>query len=103
MLYDNPQLAMTYLDAYQLTGDASHAAVAAGVLDYLMRDMTHPEGGVFAAEDADSLDWEGGGAKKKEGWFYVWREAEVKRVLGGCRAAGHRGGGGEGLPGPLLC
>ena len=31
----------------------SHAAVARGVLDYLMRDMTHPEGGLFAAEDAD--------------------------------------------------
>ena len=94
-VYDNPQLAVTYLEAFQLTGDASHAAVAAGVLDYLMRDMTHPEGGLFAAEDADSLDWEGGAeaGKKKEGWFYVWREAEIKRVLGGCIVVGARAPG----------
>lgn len=50
MLYDNPQLASTYLDAFALTGHRQYAEVARGVLDYLMRDMTHPKGGIFSAE-----------------------------------------------------
>ena len=57
MLYDNPQLACTYLDAFALTGDRQYAEVARGVLDYLRRDMTHPQGGIFSAEvRADSDD-----------------------------------------------
>ena len=50
MLYDNPQLASSYLDAFALTGDRQYAEVARGVLDYLMRDMTHRQGGIFSAE-----------------------------------------------------
>ncbi len=50
MLYDNGQLASTYLDAFCLTGKASYARVARGILDYLRRDMTHPDGGIFSAE-----------------------------------------------------
>lgn len=50
MLYDNPQLANTYLDAFALTGDHQFAQVARGILDYLRRDMTHPKGGIFSAE-----------------------------------------------------
>ena len=50
MLYDNPQLASTYLDAFALTGDHQFAQVARGILDYLRRDMTHPKGGIFSAE-----------------------------------------------------
>ena len=50
MLYDNPQLASTYLDAFALTGDRAFAEVARGILDYLRRDMTHPKGGIFSAE-----------------------------------------------------
>jgi hypothetical protein len=50
MLYDNGQLAQTYLDAYRATGDVRYARVARGILDYLHRDMTHPEGGFYSAE-----------------------------------------------------
>ena len=50
MLYDNGQLASTYLDAFCLTGKASYARVTRGILDYLRRDMTHPDGGIFSAE-----------------------------------------------------
>ena len=50
MLYDNPQLACTYLDAFAVTKDQSYAEVARGILDYLRRDMTHPLGGIFSAE-----------------------------------------------------
>lgn len=79
MLYDNPQLASTYLDAFALTGDWAFAGVARGILDYLRRDMTHPKGGIFSAEDADSLDKAG---TKKEGAFYMWPLQEIREVLG---------------------
>lgn len=42
--------------------------------------MTHPEGGLYAAEDADSTD--PGSGEKKEGWFYVWSADEVNELLG---------------------
>lgn len=51
MLYDNPQLVLTYLDTFRVTGgEEQYAFVARGVLDYLRRDMTHPEGGIYSAE-----------------------------------------------------
>ncbi|GLI71352.1 hypothetical protein VaNZ11_016520 [Volvox africanus] len=56
MLYDNTQLVPSYLAAFQLTGDKQYALVARGVLDYLLRDMTSAEGGLYSAEDADSED-----------------------------------------------
>lgn len=61
-------------------------AVARGTFDYLLRDMTHPEGGLYAAEDADSLDPASGA--KKEGWFYVWSWGEVEELLGEARRGG---------------
>ena len=48
MLYDNAQLVQLYLDAYLVSGDKGHAAVARGILDYVLRDMTHPGGGFFS-------------------------------------------------------
>lgn len=51
------------------------------MFDYLLRDMTHPDGGLYAAEDADSLD--PGSGEKKEGWFYVWSKSEIDELLGG--------------------
>ncbi|BDA44314.1 Spermatogenesis-associated protein 20 [Coccomyxa sp. Obi] len=79
MLYDNGQLAQTYLDAYRVTGDPRYARVARGILDYLHRDMTHPDGGFYSAEDADSMDKAG---KKAEGAFYMWSADEIDEVLG---------------------
>lgn len=87
MTYDNPQLASTYLSAVQLTTgeEARQLGLAArGILDYLLRDMCHPEGGFYAAEDADSLD--PATRRKKEGWFYVWTADEIASVLGEERA-----------------
>ena len=62
-----------------------------GVLDYLLRSLTHPEGGLYAAEDADSLDPVSG--DKKEGWCYVWSWQELQELLGEYQ----RGGLGLGL------
>jgi uncharacterized protein YyaL (SSP411 family) len=80
MLYDQGQLAASYLDAFQVTRDNYFAQLARDILDYLRRDMTHPEGGIFSAEDADSAAVPGG--RKKEGLFYVWTEAEVGCLSG---------------------
>jgi uncharacterized protein YyaL (SSP411 family) len=73
MLYDNAQLAQLYLDAFLVVGDARHADVARDILDYVLRDMTHPGGGFFSAEDADS--------EGHEGKFYCWTKDELSRLL----------------------
>lgn len=73
MLYDNALLAYTYLEAYQVTGIEMFAAVARETLDYVLRVMTHPEGGFYSAEDADS--------EGHEGKFYVWTEEELQKIL----------------------
>lgn len=74
MLYDQAQLAIAYLETYQATGKAFYADIARGVLDYVLRDMTSPEGGFFSAEDADSAG--------VEGRFYVWTPDDIIKVLG---------------------
>jgi hypothetical protein len=85
MLYDQAQLALAYLEAYQATGDPDLAGVADDTLRYVARDMTDPRGGFYSAEDADSLPPEAAatpGAKKSEGAFYLWPAAEVESLLG---------------------
>ena len=73
MLYDNAQLVQLYLDASLVTGNARHADVARDILEYVLRDMTHPEGGFYSAEDADS--------EGHEGKFYCWTRAELSKLL----------------------
>ena len=82
MLYDQAQLATTYIEAYQLTGEEGFADVARATLGYVLRDLTDPNtGGFYSAEDADSLVAEGSTAKL-EGAFYVWTESELRPLLG---------------------
>ncbi len=81
MLYDNAQLLVNFLEAHQITGDPFFARVARETLEYVRRDMTHPEGGFYSAEDADSLPAPGA-PHKAEGAFYVWENDEVLNVLG---------------------
>jgi uncharacterized protein YyaL (SSP411 family) len=85
MLYDQAQLVLAYLEAAQASGDDFHAAVAEDTLAYVRRDMTHPEGGFYSAEDADSIPPEHAGepgAHKSEGAFYIWSDAEIATLLG---------------------
>jgi hypothetical protein len=86
MLYDQAQLVNSYLEMYQLTREPIFAETARGMLDYVLRDMTHPAGGFYAAEDADSLP-SADTQHKEEGAFYVWTTAEVEQALGAERAA----------------
>jgi len=82
MLYDQAQLAISFLEAYQITGDEDLAAEARRVFDYVLRDMTHPQGGFFSAEDADSVVHPDHPTEKAEGAFYVWDTREIDAVLG---------------------
>ena len=85
MLYDQAQLVLAYLEAAQATGDDFHAAVAEDTLAYVRRDMTHPEGGFYSAEDADSIPPEhehDPAAHKSEGAFYIWTDSEIAALLG---------------------
>jgi hypothetical protein len=73
MLYDNAQLVQLYLDAFLVSGDARNADTVRDILDYVLRDMTHPGGGFFSAEDADS--------DGHEGKFYCWTQDELSKLL----------------------
>ena len=81
MLYDQAQLAVAYLDAFQITQDRQFESVARDILDYVARDMTSKDGGFFSAEDADSLI-ENGKPEHAEGAFYVWTKKEIDAALG---------------------
>jgi hypothetical protein len=78
MLYDNAQLAVSYLEAYQITGEENHARVVIEILDYVAREMTSPEGGFYSATDADSPTPAG---HEEEGWFFTWTPAELAAIL----------------------
>lgn len=74
MLYDNAILAQSYLEAWQVTKKPLYRQVCEEILNYILRDMTHSEGGFYSAEDADS--------EGHEGKFYTWHYDEVMQILG---------------------
>jgi uncharacterized protein YyaL (SSP411 family) len=80
MLYDNAQLLHTLALAYRAGKQEIFRQVASETAEYLKRDLRHPEGGLYSAEDADSFEDEKS-HHKKEGAFYVWSKKELDQVL----------------------
>ena len=74
MLYDNALIPVNYAEAYQITKDPFYLDVLKKTLDFVLREMTSPEGGFYSAYDADS--------EGVEGKFYVWKKSEIKEILG---------------------
>ena len=74
MLYDNAQLLRTYLHAWQINGRREHRKVVDETVDYVLREMTAPDGGFYSAQDADS--------EGEEGKFFVWTAKEIESILG---------------------
>ena len=74
MLYDQALTAVAYTEAYQVTGKELYKETAEGILDYVLRDLTSPEGGFYCGEDAD--------VEGEEGKYYLWTIEEVRSVLG---------------------
>ncbi|MCU0480269.1 MAG: thioredoxin domain-containing protein [Anaerolineae bacterium] len=73
MLYDNAQLSRLYLHAWQVTKDPFFRQIATEIYEYLLREMTTPEGGFYSATDADS--------EGEEGKYFVWSLDELRQIL----------------------
>jgi hypothetical protein len=77
MLYDQALLSRVYLHAWQVLGHERYRQVLDETVAYVLRDLRHPEGAFFSAEDADS--------EGEEGRFYVWTAEQVVAALDGDR------------------
>ncbi len=74
MLYDNALLSQLYGELYQITKAQPYLQVMCKTLDYVIREMTHPDGGFYSAQDADS--------EGEEGKFYIWKKNEIESIIG---------------------
>ncbi len=72
MLYDNGQLASVYAEAYALTGDERYRRVVDELAGFVLRELTSPQGGFYAALDAET--------DAQEGKFYIWHREELEPV-----------------------
>jgi uncharacterized protein len=73
MLYDQALIAEAYLDAWQSTKDSRYKIAAESILDYVLRELQHPQGGFYCGEDADS--------EGVEGTYYLWSEDQLAEEL----------------------
>src|SRR6185295_5459793 len=73
MLYDNGQLVSTYAKAFELAKDPFYAEIVRETLDYVLREMTSPDGAFYSAQDAE--------AEAREGGNYIWTQAQMREAL----------------------
>ncbi|HAS11881.1 MAG TPA: thioredoxin domain-containing protein [Acidimicrobiaceae bacterium] len=78
MLYDQSGLVRLYLHGHLVTGHDRYAQVVEETVDYVLRDLRQPGGGIASAEDADSLDASG---HSEEGAFYTFTPDEIRTAL----------------------
>lgn len=74
MLYDNALLANAYCEAWLATKNPLYREICEDILNYVLVEMTHPDGGFYSAQDAES--------EGHEGLFYTWKVAEIRSILG---------------------
>ena len=74
MLYDNALIPVNYAEAYKITNDSFYLEILRKTLNFVLREMTSPEGGFYSAYDADS--------EGIEGKYYVWKKSQIKEILG---------------------
>ncbi len=74
MLYDNALLIDVLCDAWQITNDKKYKEAIQKTIDFIRTELTHQEGGFYAALDADS--------EGVEGKYYVWQKHEIESILG---------------------
>jgi len=74
MLYDNALLSQLYAEIHQITRAEPYLRTMRNTLDYVIREMTHPEGGFYSAQDADS--------EGEEGKYYLWKRDEIESAIG---------------------
>ncbi|MFO0945956.1 MAG: thioredoxin domain-containing protein [Planctomycetota bacterium] len=74
MLYDNALIPLACMEAWQATGRQIFRDATIETLDYVLREMTSPEGGFYSTQDADS--------EGEEGKFFVWSRSEIEKILG---------------------
>ena len=84
MLYDQALLVRVYLHMWQMNREVRDEQIVREIVAYILTDLSHPDGGFFSAEDADSLDEHG---HSEEGAFYTWTPTEIHTVLGNDSAA----------------
>jgi uncharacterized protein YyaL (SSP411 family) len=73
MLYDQALLALAYAETYQVTKERKYEITTKETLEYVLRELTSPEGGFYTSEDADS--------ENVEGKFYLWDKEEIRKIL----------------------
>lgn len=73
MLYDQAQVLEVFVEAWQVSKDERFRVAAVGIAEYVLDQLTHPQGGFYSAQDAQS--------EGKEGKFWCWTEKELKALL----------------------
>ena len=74
MLYDNAMLAWCYAEAFKQTGEKRYANIARRIFDFVLREMTSPQGAFYTAFDAE--------VDGMEGANYLWTAEEIESILG---------------------
>jgi uncharacterized protein YyaL (SSP411 family) len=78
MLYDNALLTVSYLEAFQISGDETYRRTVEDILNFIMTDMRSEDGLFYSATDADSPNDSG---EREEGLFFTWTPHDIDRVL----------------------